>query len=136
MDILENLGADILIDYTKQDYLKLDTRFDIFIEVAGKHCVAKHLNLLKSNGSYFLAFARFSDLLLKLWVSITSKKKLLIESSNQSKADLLQLKDLIEKGKFKPIIDKVFSLSETAEAHRYAETGKKIGDVVLSMAEE
>ena len=135
IDMLHNLGADQLIDYTKQDYLKLDQRFDIIIDVVGKRGVAKRLKLLKGNGYYFLAFARFSDLWLKAWVSITSKKKLLIESSSQSRSDLQQLKDLVEQEKFKPVIGKIFPLAETAEAHRYAESGKKNGNVVLAVIE-
>ena len=135
LERLRALGADHAIDYTREDYLMGHAAYDIIIDVVGRHSVARRLRLLKPGGMYFLAFARFSDLFLKPWVLLTGGKRLLIESSSQSGEDLLHLKNLIEQGKWKPVIDKSFPLEQTADAHRYAESGQKVGNIVITMAE-
>ena len=127
MDMLRSIGADQVTDYTREDYTKTDNCYDLIVAVVGKGTVARGLKLLKRDGNYFLAYAGFPQVLLKLWTSLTSRKKLRIESSSQSKEDLLFLKELIEAGKLKTVIDRSCPLEQTAEAHRYAESGQKKG---------
>jgi len=133
LEMLRSLGADHVIDYTQEDYTKSDERYDLIIDVVGKRSVSRRLKLLKGNGYYFLAYAGLSDILLSLWTSMTSRKKFKIEASSQKRGDLIHLKELIENGKLKPIIDKSFSLEEMAEAHRYVESGAKKGNVVITV---
>ena len=133
LDMLRSLGADHVIDYTKEDYTRRSESYDLIIDVVGKGPVARRLRLLKPGGYYFLAYARFSDILLAIWTSLTGSRKLKIESSGQKKEDLLFLKELLEAGKIKPVIDKCFPLEQTAEAHRYVESGRKKGNVVISV---
>lgn len=134
LEMLGSLGADHLIDYTREDYTKSGGSYDVVIDVVGKRSVSRRLKLLKGNGIYFLAFAGLKDILLSLWTSMTSRKKLKIEASSQSRQDLIRLKELIESGKLKPVIDKIFPLEGTAEAHRYAESGAKKGNIVIAVA--
>ena len=134
MDMLRSIGADHVVDYTREDYSKTDERYDLIIDVVGKGTAVRGLKLLKNDGYYFLAYAGFSQILLKLWTSLTSRKKLKIESSSQTKEDLVFLIGLIEAGKLKPVINHSFPLEQTAEAHRYAETGKKKGNIVITIA--
>jgi NADPH:quinone reductase-like Zn-dependent oxidoreductase len=91
------------------------------------------LKLLKKKGNYFLAFAKPFHILLGLWTSLTSSKRLKIESSKQSKEDLLFLKILIEEGKLKPVIDRSYPLEQVSDAHRYVETGGKKGNVIITL---
>jgi len=134
MDMLRALGADHVIDYTREGYLNATAAYDCIIDVVGRRGVARRLNLLKPGGHYFLAYAGLSDLLLSAWTSLTSGKKLRIEASSQSRQDLLYLKDLLEAGSLKPIVDRSFRLEEIPDAHRYVEAGGKRGNVAITVA--
>lgn len=133
LDMLHSLGADHIIDYTKGDYTNTRETYDLIIDVVGKGPVARRLKLLKPNGDYFLAYAELPQVLLAIWTSMTSSRKLRLESSSQKKEDLLFLKELMEAGKIKPVIDTYFPLEQTADAHRYVESGRKRGNVVIQL---
>jgi len=133
LDMLRSIGADRVIDYTKEDYTNNGETYDLIIDVVGKSSVTRRLKLLKQDGYYFLAFAGLSHIVLGLWTSLTSRKKLKIESASQTKEDLLFLKELIEVGKIKSVIDRHYPLEQTAEAHRYVETGQKTGNVIITV---
>ena len=131
LDMLRAIGANHVIDYTKEDYTINDHSYDLIIDVVGRRGVAQRLKLLRPDGYYFLAYAGLSHIVFGMWVSLTSNKKLKIESAGQTKEDLLALKELIEAGVLKPIIDRRYLLAQTAEAHRYAESGQKKGNIVI-----
>lgn len=133
LEMLGDLGADRLFDYSKEDYTKLKERFDLIIDVVGKRSVFKRVKLLKKNGFYFLAYAGLRHLFLGIWTGLFLKRKLRIESSRQSRSEMNELKALAGKGILKPVIDRIFPLVETAEAHRYAESGKKKGNIALKI---
>jgi len=132
MDLLHSIGANHVIDYTKNNYTKNGETYDLIIDVVGRRGVSRRLKLLKPGGHYFLAYAGPSHILLSLWTSLTSSKKFKIEASNQKKEDLIFLKELIEAGKLKSIIDKSYPLEQVPEAHRYVESGGKKGNVVIT----
>lgn len=131
LDMIRSLGADHVIDYTRGDYTKSGEAYDLIIDVVGKSGVTRRLKLLKKGGYYFLAYARLSHILLSMWTSMTSGKKLKIESASQNRQDLIFLKELLETGRLKPVIDRSFSLEQTVEAHRYVESDQKLGNVVI-----
>jgi NADPH:quinone reductase-like Zn-dependent oxidoreductase len=133
LDMLRSIGANHVIDYTGEDYTNRRESYDLIIDVVGKGSVARRLKLLKPQGHYFLAYAGLSHMLLALWTSMASKRKLRIESSSQKKEDLLFLKELIEAGKIKSVVDKCFPLEQAADAHRYAEAGGKKGNIVIAV---
>ncbi|MBN2047312.1 MAG: NAD(P)-dependent alcohol dehydrogenase [Anaerolineaceae bacterium] len=135
--MLRALGADEVIDYTQEDYTRnaVET-YDVIIDVVGKKGVARRLKLLKTGGNYFLAFAWFTHIFLARWVSLTQRKTLNLDAAPQRKEDLLALKQVIEAGKLRPVVDRRFSLAETAAAHRYVESGGKQGNVVLTIGDD
>jgi NADPH:quinone reductase-like Zn-dependent oxidoreductase len=133
LELMRSIGADRVIDYTEEDFTQNQETFDLIIDVVGRRAVSRQLKLLKTNGIYFLAYARLSHLLLGMWLSMTSKKKLKIESSSQQKEELILLKELTEGGKLKPVIDRRYSLEQISSAHGYAETGQKMGNIVISL---
>lgn len=131
LDLMRSLGADQVIDYTKGDYTNTGETYDLIIDVVGKGSVVRRLKLLKRDGYYFLAYAGLSHILLSMWTSMTSNKKLRIESSSQKKEDLIFLKELMEEGRIKSVIDRKYPLEQTSDAHRYVEMGQKLGNVVI-----
>lgn len=133
LELLRELGAQRVIDYANEDFTKIKERFDLIIDVVGKKSVYKRIKLLKKNGFYFLAYAGLRHIFLGIWTGLFLKRKLRIESSEQSKNELLSLKDLIEREQMKPVIDKTYALAQTAEAHRYSESGSKKGNVALKI---
>lgn len=133
LDMLRAIGADHVIDYTKGDYTKSDPTYDLIIDVVGRRSVSRRLGLLKEDGVYCLAYAGLSHILLGMWTSMTSSRKLNIESSSQAKEDLIYLKELIEAGTLKVIVARIYPLEETADAHRYVETGVKQGNVIITV---
>lgn len=133
LDMLRSIGADHVIDYTKGDYTRHGESYDLIIDVVGKRSVLRRLRLLKPDGYYFLAYAGLSHLLLGMWISMTSNKKLKVESSSQKQEDLIYLKDLLEAGKLKAVVDRCFPLEQVADAHRYVESGQKKGNVAITV---
>jgi len=136
LEMLRSIGATHVIDYAKQDFTQNGETYDVIIDVVGKKLFSRRLKSLKQNGHYFLANAGLSHIIVRLWTSITSSKKVVLGSSSQSKEDLLSLKKLIEAGKLKSVIDRRFSLEQIPEAHKYVETGEKIGNVVITVAQD
>ena len=134
MDMLRSIGANHVIDYTRDDYTRNSETYDLIIDVVGRLGVARRLKLLKPDGYYFLAYAGFSHILLSIWTSMTSNKKFKIESASQKKEDLIFLKELLEAGKLKSIIDRSFPLEQVPKAHKYVEAGGKKGNVVITIS--
>jgi 2-desacetyl-2-hydroxyethyl bacteriochlorophyllide A dehydrogenase len=133
LDLMRSIGANHVIDYTKGDYTNHGESYDLIIDTVGRRSVSRRLKLLKQDGYYFLAYAGLSNVLLGMWVSMTSNKKVKIESSSQKREDLVFLKELIEAGKIKPVIDRYFILEQAAEAHKYVESRHKKGNVVITV---
>ena len=133
LEVMRSIGADHVIDYTKVDYTKNGESYDLIIDVVGRSSVSRRIRLLKPDGYYFLAYAGLFHILLGIWISMTSNKKLKVESASQKKEDLVFLKDLVEAGKIKPIIDRSYPLEQIPEAHRYVESGGKKGNVVINV---
>jgi NADPH:quinone reductase-like Zn-dependent oxidoreductase len=134
LDLMRSIGADHVIDYTKEDYTSDGERYDLIIDVVGRRSVSRRLRLLREDGICFLAFARPQDVVLSSWVSMTSRKRLIIESAKQTRADLTYLKDLIEAGELRPVVDRSFPLEQVAEAHRFVESGHKKGNVAITVS--
>ncbi len=129
--LMQSLGADIVIDYTKNDYHDQSAVYDLIIDVVGKRGLRERLKLLKPGGSYYLAYARPGDLLLSLLLPLFSNRRLKISASNQTKNELQQLTKLLEDGKLKPVLDRTFPLEKSSDAHRYTESGVKKGNIAL-----
>jgi NADPH:quinone reductase-like Zn-dependent oxidoreductase len=134
LEMVKSLGADKVIDYTKEDFTKSGETFDVIFDTVGKSSFAGCVRSLKKKGSYLRAVhMALSPIVRGLWTSMTSSKKVIGGIVTERKEDLIFLKELIEAGKIKPVIDRRYPLEQTAEAHRYVEKGHKKGNVVITV---
>ncbi|MBK7628688.1 MAG: NAD(P)-dependent alcohol dehydrogenase [Bacteroidales bacterium] len=131
--LVKSLGADKVIDYTREDFTKSDERYDFVFGVVGKSTFAQCKGLLKPDGIYLENMMEVKDFLKVLWTSISGGKKIKGGVSTERAANLNYFVELIESGKLVPVIDKVYPLEKTAEAFEYVEQGHKKGNVVISI---
>ena len=133
IDMMYSLGADKVIDYTKEDFSKNGESYDIVYETVGKSSFSDCINSLNKNGVLLLANTEPSLLFNGLWTTISSSKKVIAGVIKESAQDMLFFKDLIEAGELKAVIDKSYPLEQIAEAHAYVDKGHKKGNVVISI---
>ena len=133
LEFVKSLGADKVIDYTKEDFTKNGQTYDLIFDILGRSSFAQCKSSLNPNGHYLLASFKMKQLLQMLWTSKIGDKKVICALSGEKIADLHSIKELIEAGKLKSIIDKRYPLEQIAEAHRYIESGKKKGNVVITL---
>jgi len=137
MDLMRSLGADHVIDYTRQDFTQNGQRYDLILAANGYHPISAYRRALSPRGVYVMtggASAQlFQAMLLGPWLSKRGDQKMGNLLSRHSQKDLLCLKELIEAGKVKPVIDRRFPLHDTANAIRYLEEGHARGKVVITI---
>jgi NADPH:quinone reductase-like Zn-dependent oxidoreductase len=136
MDMLLSIGADHVIDYTKEDFTKNGKTYDVIFDVVGKSPVSGTLRSLKDGGYYLIANPKMSHKLRRLSSSRKSGKRVITDHTVQRTEDLLYLKGLVEEGKLRSAIDKSYPLEQVPEAHKYVETGQKKGNVVITVEHE
>jgi NADPH:quinone reductase-like Zn-dependent oxidoreductase len=135
VELVKSLGANKIIDYTKQDFTQNGETYDIIVDtVVGKTSFSRCKNSLKPKGQYLAIAGGLREMSQMLWTSIIGGRKVIFGSAAECKKDLVFIKELVEAGKLKPVIDRRYPLEQTAEAHRYVETGHKKGSVVITVA--
>jgi NADPH:quinone reductase-like Zn-dependent oxidoreductase len=132
-EMVKSLGADKVIDYTKEDFSKSDERYDFVFDVVGKTTFSQCKGLLKQKGIYLENMLELMDFLKILWTSMTGGKKIKGGVSTERAENLIFFIKLIESGKLKPVIDRIFPLEKTAEAFQYVEQGHKKGNVIITI---
>jgi NADPH:quinone reductase-like Zn-dependent oxidoreductase len=138
LELVQSIGADKVIDYTKEDFTKSSETYDIIFDAVGKSSFSRCKGLLKQKGIYLTTVPTLAVMLQILWTSkIGSKKAAIVfagaRPSSKRAKDLVFLKELIEAGKLKSVIDRTYPLEQIVEAHRYVETGHKKGNVVITV---
>ena len=133
VEYVRSLGADNVIDYTKGDFTKNGETYDVIYDILGKSSFLRCKGSLTENGCYLLASFKMGKVFQMLSTKIIGKKKVICAIASEKQEDLVLLKELVEAGKIKTIIDRTYPLEETAEAHRYVESGQKKGHVVITV---
>ncbi len=134
LDMLRSIGADQVVDYTQEDFTKGSETYDFILDLVGKSSFSGSLRSLRQNGRYLIASPGPSQLVRGRWTSMTGSKKVIFGAASPKTEDLIFLKELIEEGKIRSVIDRRYPLEQTAEAHRYVEKGHKKGNVVITVA--
>ena len=135
VELVKSLGADLVIDYTKQDFTKIDQTFDFVFDAVGKSSFGKCKPLLNKKGIYISTELgkNSENIFLALITPIFGNKKVLFPIPTISKEDVIFLKELVVTGKYKPVIDRQYRLEQIVEAYNYVESGQKIGNVVITL---
>lgn len=137
LDILRSIGADEVIDYTKEDFTKRGQKYDLILAVNGHHPITAYKRCLNANGTFIhiggSGAQLFQTMTLGSLFSLSGTKKMYSLLQRQNQNDLIYMKELLEAGKVKPVIDKTFKMSEVEEAFKYFEQGHAQGKVVITI---
>ncbi len=133
--MLRTLGTDHVIDYTQTDFTKTGERYNVIIDVVGKSSFSRSVHCLTPNGRYVLGNPNLPGMMRGWWTTKTTDKKVIFELADYKVAEMIFLKELIEAGTIKAVIDRRYPLAQVAEAHLYVENGYKAGNVVITVEE-
>ena len=133
LEMVKSLGADKVIDYTKEDFAQSGETYDVIFETVDKSSFSACMKSLKKKGIYLNITVPLPGIRM-LWTKMTSSKRLMLGENVPEKAEyLIFIKELVEAGKIKPVIDRRYPFEQIAEAHRYVDTGRKKGNVVITL---
>lgn len=131
--LVRSLGADHVIDYTTADFTKNGKTYDVIIDTVGTAPYGRSKGSLADGGRLLQVLSGLSDTLLAPWVSLISKHKAIAGPVGGKAEDLRYIANLVETGEFKPVIDRYYPFEEIADAHRYVDTKRKRGSVVVTL---
>jgi NADPH:quinone reductase-like Zn-dependent oxidoreductase len=135
LEMLRSIGADHVVDYTRQDFTETAEAYDLIFDIVCKTSLVRTLRVLRPEGKCILANPQTGHIFRGLWSNITKGKKVYFAGETSREEGLSFLLGLIEAGKLCPVIDRCFPLEQMVEAHRYAETEQKKGNIVITIVE-
>jgi len=135
VDLVRSLGADEVVDYTKEDFTKRGETYDVVFDAVGKHSFRRSRGVVQEGGAFLETDLGFMWHVppLALATRWIGDKKVTLPIPKYTKQDVLYVKELIETGRYRPVIDRTYPLEDVVEATRYVETGQKTGNVVLTL---
>jgi NADPH:quinone reductase-like Zn-dependent oxidoreductase len=133
IEMVKTLGADKVIDYTKEDFTKNGETYDVIFDTVDKISFSHSLKSLQKRGVLILGAAGMTEMFQGLWTSMTTTRKVITGVTSETAQNMIFLKELIEAGKLKAVIDRTYSLEHIAEAHEYVQKGHKKGNVVITL---
>lgn len=135
MDLIKGLGVSRVIDYEKEDFTNLNETFDVVFDSVGKSSFGKCKGILKEHGKYLSSELGpgSENLYLPLKTKIKGGKRVIFPLPTDIKGSMTTIKELMEKGKFRPLIDRSYPIEKAAEAYRYVASGQKTGNVILNV---
>jgi NADPH:quinone reductase-like Zn-dependent oxidoreductase len=133
VELVSVLGANHVIDYTKEDFTRNGETYDVIVDIAGTAPFSRSKVSLKKRGRLLLVLGGLPDMLQIPWILMTSSKRVIAGPAAERAEDLRFLAKLAEAGEFKPVIDRRYPFEQIAEAHRYVDAGHKKGNVVITL---
>lgn len=133
LDMLRSIGADNVVDYTQEDFTRNGEVYDVIFDVVGTLSLSRTKRSITPDGVYLLANPMRGQMIGGPWASLSSSNKVMMQTASGTIDDLVFLRNLIEEGKLKTVIDRSYPLEQIAEAHRYVDSGQKIGNVVITI---
>ncbi len=133
LDMLRSIGADHVIDYAEVDFTGTGETYDVVFDVIGKSPFSRSMSCLRENGRYIIANPSLTHMIRGVWTSLTGTKKVIFRFARYTVDDLITLKELIEAGELRAVIDRRYPLDRIAEAHGYVDDKRHKGNVVLTI---
>jgi len=133
VELVRSLGVTHVIDYTREDFTQNGETYDVIVDTAGTAPFSRSKASLKEKGRLLLVLGGLPDMLQIPWVSMTSSKKIIAGPAAGRVEDLRFLAELAQAGEFRPVIDRRYPFEQIAEAHRYVDTGRKKGNVIITL---
>lgn len=133
--LVRSLGADHVIDYTTTDFTRSGRLYDVILDTAGTAPFARSRASLSKRGRLLLVFGNMNDLMRIPWVRLTNTRRVIGGTARAKTADIRFLAELAERGEFEPVIDRRYPFDEIVEAHRYVDSGRKKGNVVITLVD-
>jgi NADPH:quinone reductase-like Zn-dependent oxidoreductase len=133
LDMLYSIGADQVVYYTQEDFTLSGEVYDVIFDVVGTIPFSPKNRSLRENGTYITANPRLPQMVRGLWTKMRSSKRVVMQTANGTIEDLVYLRELIEAGKLKTVIDRSYALEQIVEAHKYVGIGAKLGNVVITV---
>lgn len=133
LQLVKSLGANEVIDYTKEDFTERGETYDLIFDILGRSSFSRCKRVLKEGGRYLLASFKMKQVLQMMWTSRVGSKRVICALAPEKSGDLPHIRELIEAGEFRAAIDKVFPLEQAAEAHGYVEKGRKKGHIAITV---
>jgi NADPH:quinone reductase-like Zn-dependent oxidoreductase len=134
LEMLRDIGADRVVDCFAKDFNSGPETYDVIFDVVRDAQSGRMVRMLNENGCLIMANPGFRQLARAKWAARGSDKRVVLGASSGTNEDLAYLRDLVETGKLRPVVDRTFPLERMVEAHRYAESGQKLGNVVVTVA--
>jgi len=133
LELVQSLGADKVIDYTAEDFTKNGEVYDIILDAVAKSSFSRCKDSLVQGGRYLTTVPGLTTILQKLWRSMVGSKKIIFPALSEKVEDLIFIKELIEEGKLKAVIDRIYPWEQIVEAHAYVDQGHKKGNVAITV---
>lgn len=133
LDMVQALGADKVIDYTKEDFTQNGETYDVILDTSGKTSFSGVKDSLKENGLYLAGAGGLREFAQMAWTALSGDKKVIAGQASEHQEDMVFLRDLIAAGEIKPVIGRRYPLEQIVDAHRYLDTGHKQGNVVITI---
>ena len=134
LDMLLSIGADGVMDYMRGDFTQSSGQYDVIFDVVGKASFGRCIRALKPGGRYLLSNPTFSKMIRSVATRWFTDKSVVITAGRRSGEDLRHIKELLDTGQLKPVVDKHFALAQMSQAHAYVESGRKQGSVAVTVA--
>jgi NADPH:quinone reductase-like Zn-dependent oxidoreductase len=132
-EMLRRIGADHFLDYTREKFPSSGQRYDVIFSMVARTSYSGCVKALNPGGRYLMGNPRLSDMLRSVLTSRFTDKAAIFAFAAEKEEELLALREMIEAGKIRPIVDKIYPMAQAAEAHRRVETEQRLGPVVISM---
>ncbi|HSG16005.1 MAG TPA: NAD(P)-dependent alcohol dehydrogenase [Anaerolineae bacterium] len=136
LDMLRAIGADRVFDYTQEDFTQSGEVYDVIFDVVGTVSFSRSKKSITPNGVYLLANPVRRQMIRGPWTRMTSGRKVVMQTASGTVEDLVYLRELVEAGTLKTVIDRTYPLEQIVEAHRYVETGAKAGNLVITVGHD